>query len=365
MASVRKRQRKDGTPYWSVLYTLTGKQASTSFNDPADADALRELINRVGAARALQVQGIERVDRDLTVAKWVAHYIDHLSGVEPRTVEGYRAILRNNITPSIGCTPLAQLSRDDCVRWLEDMRATGAAGKTISNKHRLLSAALKSALREGHIPINPAAGVRLPRTRRKEMRLLSRDEFAAILAEVPDYWRPMVRFLVASGTRLSEATALRPRHVDRVNNTVRITDAWKRRQGGYVLGPTKTAAGERTINLPPDVLAALTYDNEYLFVGHTGHPVNPGSFRAAVWWPAVKRAGIAEPRPRIHDLRHACASWMIQAGIPLPVVQKHLGHESITITVDTYGHLDRASGRAAAEAIGRLLTDSSVSDVNN
>ena len=78
--------------------------------------------------------------------------------------------------------------------------------------------------------------------------------------------------------------------------------------------------------------------------------------------PALARAGL---KFRFHDLRHACASWMIQAGIPLPVVQKHLGHESITITVDTYGHLDRASGRAAAEAIGRLLTDSSVSDVNN
>ena len=55
MASVRKRQRNDGTPYWSVLYNIAGKQASTSFNDPADAEALRELINRVGAARALQV----------------------------------------------------------------------------------------------------------------------------------------------------------------------------------------------------------------------------------------------------------------------------------------------------------------------
>ena len=357
MASVRKRKRKDGTPYWSVLYNIAGKQASTSFNDPGDAETLRELINRVGAARALQVQGIERVDRDLTVAKWVGHHIDHLSGVEPRTIDTYRGILRRDIAASIGAIPLGRLSRDDCARWLEDMRTTGASGKTISNKHRLLSAALKSALREGHIPANPAAGIRLPRTRKKEMRLLSREEFAAILTEVPAYWQPMVRFLVASGTRLSEATALRPHHIDRANNTVRITDAWKRQKGGYVLGPTKTAAGERTINLPADVLAALTYDNEFLFTGRTGRPVSPGSFRAAVWWPAVRRSGIAEPRPRIHDLRHACASWMIQAGIPLPVIQRHLGHESITVTVDTYGHLDRASGRAAAEAIGKLLTD--------
>jgi integrase len=56
-------------------------------------------------------------------------------------------------------------------------------------------------------------------------------------------------------------------------------------------------------------------------------------------------------RPRIHDLRHTCASWLIQAGIPLPVIQQHLGHESIEITVGTYGHLDRRSAQAAAEVM--------------
>ncbi|MFD6195709.1 tyrosine-type recombinase/integrase [Mycobacteriaceae bacterium NPDC060252] len=62
-----------------------------------------------------------------------------------------------------------------------------------------------------------------------------------------------------------------------------------------------------------------------------------------------------DPRPRIHDLRHTCASWLIQAGVPLPVIQQHLGHESIQTTVDVYGHLDLRSARAAAEAMGKAL----------
>ncbi|WP_332108264.1 tyrosine-type recombinase/integrase [Mycobacterium branderi] len=62
-----------------------------------------------------------------------------------------------------------------------------------------------------------------------------------------------------------------------------------------------------------------------------------------MWWPAVERAQLAPPRPRIHDLRHTCASWMITAGVPLPVIQRHLGHESIKTTIDLYGHLDRSS----------------------
>lgn len=60
-------------------------------------------------------------------------------------------------------------------------------------------------------------------------------------------------------------------------------------------------------------------------------------------------------RPRPHDLRHTCASWMIAAGVPLPVISQHLGHESITTTVHVYGHLDRTSGERAAAAIATML----------
>jgi integrase len=69
------------------------------------------------------------------------------------------------------------------------------------------------------------------------------------------------------------------------------------------------------------------------------------------------KAGLAK-EPRVHDLRHTCASWMIQAGVPLPVIQQHLGHESIQTTIGVYGHLDRRSAQAAADAIGSALQDS-------
>ncbi|KUI22004.1 hypothetical protein AU195_06795 [Mycobacterium sp. IS-1496] len=67
-------------------------------------------------------------------------------------------------------------------------------------------------------------------------------------------------------------------------------------------------------------------------------------------------------QPRIYALRHTCASWLIQAGIPLPVVQQHFGHESIQATVGVYGHLDRRSAQAAANAIGAVLGSPSPAD---
>ena len=75
-------------------------------------------------------------------------------------------------------------------------------------------------------------------------------------------------------------------------------------------------------------------------------------------WPSVDENGNAVTpalRPRIHDLRHTGASWMIQAGVPLPVIQQHLGHESIQTTVAVYGHLYRHSMEAASDAIAAAL----------
>ena len=115
------------------------------------------------------------------------------------------------------------------------------------------------------------------------------------------------------------------------------------------------------------MLDKLDFGNDWLFVNRAGGPVRAQGFSARVWAPAVERAwpsvdddgnpvkDCSKLRPRIHDLRHSCASWLIQAGVPLPVIQEHLGHESIQTTVSVYGHLDRRSMQAVAEAMAQAL----------
>ena len=175
---------------------------------------------------------------------------------------------------------------------------------------------------------------RLPRTERTEMGCLSREEFARLLDVVDPYWRPLVEFLVASGARWGEVTALRPTDVDRDTGTVRISRAWKRHATnvGFEIGPPKTARSRRTIDVPASVLDKLDYGRELLFLTPDGRPVRGNSFYRKVWAPAVTEAKL-DPRPRVHDLRHTCASWLIQAGVPLPVIQAHLGHENIETTI--------------------------------
>jgi integrase len=124
----------------------------------------------------------------------------------------------------------------------------------------------------------------VPRTEKADIRCLTGTEFGKLLDSVTERWRPMVEFLVASGCRWSEATALRPSDVDREGGTVRVVRAWKRTyaKGGYELGPPKTKNSVRTINVPTSLLAKLDYSGEWLFTNKSGGPVRGNGFHERV-----------------------------------------------------------------------------------
>ncbi|AXH47071.1 tyrosine integrase [Mycobacterium phage Asayake] len=357
MASLRTSSRKDGSTYTSVLYRLNGKQTSTSFDDPVQAVEFKRMVDQLGAAKALEV--IETTDaaaRHYTLSEWLRHYLDHKTGVEKSTIYDYEKVVAKDIDPVLGPIPLAALTGDDIAKWVQALADRGLKGKTISNKHGFLSSALNAAVRAGRIPGNPAAGARLPRTEKAEMVFLTREQYAKLHDNITLPWQPLVEFLVASGARWGEVVALRPSDVNRDASTVRISRASKRTyaQGSYSVGAPKTNKSRRTINVDASVLDKLDYTREYLFTNTVGNPVRHNNFHANVWQPALKRAGL-DVKPRVHDLRHTCASWLIAAGLPLLAVRDHLGHESIKITVDTYGHLDRTNGQAVAAAIAAQL----------
>ncbi|OBG60436.1 site-specific integrase [Mycobacterium sp. E735] len=371
MASLRRGTRGDGSTYVQVLYRLNGKQSSTSFEDLASATKFQKLVDKFGPAKALVALGVDPEFSAMTVREWIEHHINHLTGLRKSSLYDYRSYLKNDIDDALGDLPLTSLSKDDIARWMQGLSEKGASGKTIANKHGFLSSALNAAVRAGRIPSNPAAGQRLPSSERQEMVCLSQEDFARLLDSISEFWRPLVEFLVASGCRWGEATALKPSDIDRANSTVRINRAWKRTydRGGYELGPPKSKKSVRTINIPKAVLDKLDYSHEWIFLNKAGRPVRGNGFHERVWKPAVERAwpwvdeegnpitdkSVPILRPRIHDLRHTCASWLVLAGVPLPVVQHHLGHESINTTISLYAHIDRRSMQTAADVIGNAL----------
>lgn len=364
MASIRTRKRADGTTASAVLYQVDNTQTSATFDTVKGAEDFRDAVNTIGAEKAMLAWGIGQTQRaakklsGLTVSGWCEAYIKSRTGIAKSTTYDYESYLRNDITPTIGAIPLELLGRDDISTWVQQM--TGS-GKTIANKHGFVSAALNAAIQAGHIAANPAAGTRLPRTERPEMVFLTHAEFGQLCQGFAERWHPLLEFMVTSGARFGEIAALRPSDIDRERRTASIARAWKRtyEKGGdsYELGVPKTARSVRTINVAASILDTLDYERDWLFTNTRGGPLKVVGWRTNVWYPSVTRArdlGLKK-KPRIHDMRHTCASWMIGQGVPLPVIQRHLGHESITTTVDLYGHMDRKDAEAAAVAIAAAL----------
>ena len=348
-----------------MLYVLNGKQSSSSFNDHAEAVRFKELANATSPAKALEVWATQTPGADgFTVASWCTHHVDHLTGVNEATRARYRRYIANDIAPSkIGPLPLAALTNADAAQWLNGL---AGSAKTAANKHGFLAGALNAAVRARRISANPCDGNRLRREEPSEMVFLAHEEFRLLHSCVGEHWQPLVEFLVASGARFGEATALTPRDIDIAEGTVRIQRAWRYLPGdGYQLGPPKTRRSVRTIDVAASTLGKLDLTGEWLFTnsgrGWRGGPTDPvraQNFHTNAWVPALAKAkekGLTK-RPRVHDLRHTNASWLIQAGVPLTVVQRHLGHESIQTTSDRYGHLDRASSRVVADVVRKALT---------
>lgn len=364
MASIRSRTTSSGDVTHTVLWRHDGKQRGLTFVDIASADRFRSNIERFGADEALAILDITDSSDELTLTQWLTDYVESLSGIGEHTRKQYKRYAEHDLA-ELGTLPLPAITEAAVKKWLRGMESATSgkggrkpSGKTIQNKHAFLSGAMKAAVRAGKIDKNPCEYQRIKRTERREMVMLSRNEFDQIHAAIErQLWADLALWLVSTGMRFSEATAIRASDIDQNAGTCRISRAWKRGVDGWEVGPPKTRRSVRTINLPRqalDVAARRAEDGgEYLFVNGAGSPVRQQNFFNEAWNPA--RKVLVGKVPRIHDLRHTCASWMIASGVPLVVVSRHLGHEDITTTANVYSHADRSSFEKAAIAISDLL----------
>lgn len=389
MASVTPAKRANGFPWIVQARDDARTMRRETFDHPDDPRAAERaardfarLVDRVGITEASR----QRDERDgaragsLTLAAWIDQYVDPESGiwrgVNDSGREGGRRAAATYITPRLGELPVSAIAYDDVAQWMIWMsrqpspRGGTLSAKTIRNHHALLSQILTAAATRGHRTGNPARGQKPNRQARKQpMVVLTQREFETLVHFIRPAWRPFFRFLAGTGMRFGEATALTWADLSPIPGgaLVHITKAWQKPPTGSglrVLGPPKSDAGERSIGVPADLIADLGTPgrpDELVFTNRDGGALWSGTIWSRVWAPALTAANDAEKcaaagrtpigkRPRIHDLRHCHASWMIAAGRPLPYIQARLGHEKITTTVDTYGHLlpDAQMGDIAA-----------------
>lgn len=345
---------------WQVLWrdAGTGTQTSQTYDHEREAELLAEFLTANGNSFALATRAAAKMRSTApTVRVVVERHIEQLTGVEYWTREKYARTAAKHIFPVLGGIPVDRLEREDVARWYNGL---GLAEKTRRNVHAILSAALSGAVEAGTIEANVARGIRGPRStaRTREPVFLTRAEVQRIEDQTAEQHRLFIRVLADTGLRYSEATALTAADITtdgRGRVAVRITKAWKRGPDGSIIGGPKTSTSRRTVTVPMATgqrLAASADERrpETLLFPHdiAGGELTHGYYYKKHWMPAI--AGL-RARPAMHDLRHSHASSLIAAGVPLPVIQRRLGHSSIKVTADVYGHLLTDADQLAADAL--------------
>lgn len=376
-----------GEERFKVRFRMDGRETSRTFADDRGARQFAALVGKLGAARAVAIldQRTAAPVGTLTLDAYARRHVDTLTGVGEGHRNRCRSILENDLA-DLGALPLTAVTDVDVRAWVNALEASGASGKTIGNKHGFLSSVMKHAVRDKLVSANPCEGTRLPTTARKPMCFLTPDEYARFLVYFTPTWQPLVAFLFGTGARFSEATALRVADVDLGGGMVAITKAWK--DNGHRVGAPKSRMSVRTLSMAPETVEVLRPlvegrpGSALLFTNANGARVSGQTFHDNAWQPAVRLAN-GEPaqagkrisrrkdasghpispatvplgkRPRPHDARHSCASWLLASGAPLNVVQAHMGHESITTTTRVYGHLLPSARTAVASALSLALS---------
>lgn len=367
MRSVKEFTTAEGEKRFRVRYRSGGTETSETFREKADATEFAAVLSGGGVVAARAWIAAREANRLApTFNQWLELYVNQLTAVTPRTRADHFNQARRYLTP-IADMQLPLITRAHVASIVNDLEARGLAPKTIKNVIHMASSVFALAVEDGHMASNPCRRVRLPSDSvdRVEARFLEHEEFSRLLAAIPAHYQPFVAFLVGTGLRWSEATAIEGRHVSLERGTVRVERAWKREPGrGHVMGVPKSKKSRRTVNAAVGALAAaasvMRGPGDLVFTTPSGLPIRHNNFYNRVWKPACKAAGYPDDdRPRIHDLRHTHASWLISDGVPLEAVQDQLGHESILTTRKVYGHLLPAVGVAvglsASAALARAL----------
>jgi integrase len=383
--SVRRRSWKtpkgEAREAWIVDYAdQHGGRHIKTFARKKDAEEYRADVTVAVKA------GLHTADRkSITIAEAGRWWIEsgEAAGLERATLAQYRQHLEHHIALTIGTLRLSQLTAP-MVRRFEDRLRADRSPAMVRKILKSLSAIIADAQERGLVAQNVVRGLRIRRRRGKELHadrrqkgklkigvdIPSPDEIRAIIAKLNGHcWRPLLLTAIFTGLRASELRGLRWTDVDLKRSELHVR---QRADCYHKIGPPKSEAGERAVPLSPMVVNALREwklacpkgELDLVFPNGRGRVESRPNIVKRALHPVQIAAGVTDKAGRakytgLHALRHFYASWCINRRVdgglelPLKVVQSRLGHSSIQMTADVYGHLfprgDDGAELAAAE----------------
>jgi integrase len=359
---------KGGTKYLAGYTDPTGAQRSAgTFRNRSDAE-------RAGHAAERKVSDGTWLDR--TAGKVLfADYVEQswwpsLHHLELTTKAAYRSNLDAHFLPYFGAYPMSAITPSVVQGWVNQAVQNKLSPRSIRKYHTLLHSLFKAAVRDRVIAYNPCEASSLPKVIKSRREPISPEQFEKLLTAIPEQHRALLLVGIETGMRWGELAALRPRHLDVINQRIVVAEtiveiSKKDSPTGqrYTVKPYPKNDQHRLIKITPELTALLELriaslalrSDDLLFPSTPRDPKQPTSrntFRTRVWRPALEAAGLPLTM-RMHDLRHANASWLLAGGADLKTVMDRLGHAQIT-TTQQYLHTLDSADEAALTAFLRI-----------
>jgi integrase len=405
----RKLTGKNANGEGSIYRRPDGRWETKFFVDTPDgrrkrisvyANSEREALNELNKLRDQQRRGIPIAITTLTVAEYMAYWLEHIAepSVRRTTYATYEGDVRLHIIPGIGKRKLKTLQAAEIRLWLNQLRTRCqccAQGKdktrqtprccakdepeccqdllspsSIRHVLRVLRAALQDAVDEELLSRNVARLVQLRVTDDRKVRSFTRSEALRFLKAAEQHrLYALWAVALAIGLRRGEALGLAWADVDLENGRLTVRQALHRVDGELRLDQVKTDASVAVLPIPAPLVSILR--------GHRSRQLEDrltakGQWRETGLVFTTTSGGFLEPRNinrafhslcaqadvpqlRVHDLRHSCATLLFTMGVPPATVQRILRHSSITVTTGTYVEVIEAVQRDALNSMGTLF----------
>jgi integrase len=285
---------------------------------------------------------------------------------KPATLRGYRQALGDRILPALGSRRVSSINTSELQEMVDGWQREGLSASTIRNAIKPLQAIYRRARSREGLPVNPTRDLELPVPEPGEVEIVLPAIAAKLIRAVDDEDRAIWATALYAGLRYGELRALRWRAVDFKARTIAVRESWDPKTGAM---EPKTRRSRRKVPMPAGLRALLAKHrlrrgnpagDDLVFAVDGKVPFQAEKlYRVADQ--AWRRAGIAE-RLRLHQARHTYASFMIAAGVNPKALSSFMGHASITVTFDLYGHLMPGTESEGAAMLDAFLEDPRADD---
>jgi integrase len=355
---------------WSILYRDPAgiQRWEGKFKNRSDAQRrLNEVLGQID-------KGTYARPSSVTFEKFAEDWLAARRQIRGSTESGYGSIINRQLIPRLGSITVAALRFDHIDAAVSGMIEDELSPKTIHNAVTLLRTILAgrkgpSALRRGLAFQDPTLGLELPPLESRQITPPTPEEVWVLInaaKEVGGLGYPLTYLGAFTGPRRNEALALCFNDIEWFTNEINVRHAISKRRGRdgahkweWHVGPPKSRRAHRRIAVTESVMKMLAdlkagkADGAFLFPGECSGFIDPDKFDAEIWKPITEKAGMAGTR--FHDLRHFFASQLIANGETAAFVRDQMGHSSIQVTFDTYGHLFPGRGKEASDRYEKAM----------